>query len=91
MLFASGDTITVPHQGGGGETAADGQIGEPIRAPAFLSRDLPLKARMLLRIVRLGEKKQLGLLMHRRRHEAVRCPPRLAEESVAPRITGLDN
>ena len=43
------DTITVLHQGGGGETAADGQIGEPIRAPAFLSRDLPLKARMPLR------------------------------------------
>ena len=40
------DTITALHKGGGGETAADGQIGEPIRGADFLSRDLPLKARM---------------------------------------------
>ena len=47
------DSITALHQGGGGETVADGQIGEPIRARAFLSRDLPLKARMQPRWARL--------------------------------------
>ena len=56
------------------------------RNNVFLPRDMSGRGNSPLS----GEKKQLGLLMHRRKHEVSPLSPQVGRGSVVPRIT-LDN